>query len=109
MVPVYKPANAPEAHILKHRLADEGIEAVIFGEALQGGAGELQPMGFIQLMVSETDFQHARALVKAWEKMPLPPLDDDAPAKESAGIFAEVMLPFLIVIGIGAFALGFRL
>ena len=54
--------------MLKHRLTQEGIDCFIFGEALQGGGGELQVMDFLKLMVDEADYDRARHLLLTWEQ-----------------------------------------
>ncbi|MEQ1816970.1 MAG: DUF2007 domain-containing protein [Terricaulis sp.] len=64
----YAPANSAEAHMLAHMLDQNGIEAHIHGEALQGGVGELPAAGLLQLMVADEDYDRARALISAWER-----------------------------------------
>lgn len=65
---VYEPANAAEAHMLAHLLQQEGIEAHVSGEALQGAAGELPAGGVIGLLVPDENYERARALLLHWEK-----------------------------------------
>lgn len=64
----YAPANSAEAHMLAHMLDQNGIEAHIHGEALQGGVGELPASGLLQLLVADDDYERARALIAAWER-----------------------------------------
>jgi len=39
LVAIYAARSAPEAHLLQNLLAEEGIEAIVTNEALEGGAG----------------------------------------------------------------------
>lgn len=71
MKQVYSPANPAEAHMLAHLLEQNGIQAHIHGEALQGGVGELPAMGLLQLLVSDDDYDRARSLILAWERTPV--------------------------------------
>ena len=38
---IYSAASLPEAHLLLHRLREDGIEARVFNENAHGGVGEL--------------------------------------------------------------------
>jgi len=67
MKTLYEAANALEAHMLVHLLAQEGIEAQIHGEHLQGGIGELQALGLVRLMVDESDYLRARTVIERWD------------------------------------------
>ncbi len=64
---IYQATNTLEAHLLKGLLAAEGIEAIILGEALQGGAGELPVFGVVRLAVAAEDVGRARELVRDYE------------------------------------------
>jgi len=69
LVEVYAAANIPQAHLVKAALADEGIEAQIVGENLQGAMGEL-PLGWSSLprvLVEHSDAARAREIVAGWE------------------------------------------
>src|SRR5207247_1201078 len=57
LVEVYRAKNSPEAHLLKSALEDAGIRAVVEGDLLQGGLGEI-PIGWTtspRIMVAEPD------------------------------------------------------
>ncbi|MGQ0532932.1 MAG: putative signal transducing protein [Caulobacteraceae bacterium] len=72
MKQIYAPANSAEAHMLAHLLEQNGIQAHIHGEALQGGVGELPASGLLQLLVADEDYDRARALIMAWERARAP-------------------------------------
>ncbi|MBM94963.1 MAG: hypothetical protein CMI09_03820 [Oceanospirillaceae bacterium] len=67
MICVYEASNALEAHMIIDLLANEGINAHISGEYLQGGIGEIQTQGFVEVKVAESDSARARELVLAWD------------------------------------------
>lgn len=67
MKKVFDAQNTIEANLIKNILEQEGIEAYISGEYLQGGMGELPVMGMIGVMVDETDRYHAEQIVQNWE------------------------------------------
>jgi hypothetical protein len=67
MKTLYQPGSAVEAHMLCDLLKQEGITAVIHGEALQGAIGELPAAGLVRLVVDEADFARARELVERWD------------------------------------------
>ncbi len=63
----YEAANAAQAHIIKDLLDRAGFNAVILGEYLQGGVGELPAAGYIRVMVQEGDYVQAKAIIQLWE------------------------------------------
>lgn len=64
---LYVPDNAVVANLLKDILFQEGVDCQVNGEYLQGGIGELPPLGIVQLMVDEDDFVKASTIITAWE------------------------------------------
>jgi hypothetical protein len=66
---VYAPANAVEGHMLVHMLREQGIEAQLQGEALQSGVGKLPAANFLHIAVADEDYERARELVLAWERL----------------------------------------
>jgi hypothetical protein len=72
---LYEASSSVEAHLLKDLLAQEGIPAVIHGEFLQGGVGELPAAGLIRLMVADEHHAAGRALIERWEAAPPPQFD----------------------------------
>ena len=67
MKTVFDAKDTLEANLLKGLLQQQGIEAHIRGEYLQGGIGELPPLGIVQLQVDEADVERAEAIIRAWE------------------------------------------
>jgi len=65
-------SNLPNAHLLRNLLEQSGIEARVFNENAQSGAGELPiPDAYPQLwVVDERDVQRAREIIEAFERMP---------------------------------------
>jgi hypothetical protein len=79
----YSPANAAEAHMLVHLLEQAGIQARIHGEALQGAVGDLPVSNFLQIMVSDEDYDRARKVLLEWEQTNAPPeLAPEAPTRK---------------------------
>lgn len=67
MKTLYEAASLVEAHLLKDLLAQEGVPAVIYGEFLQGGMGELPAAGLVRLMVDDHHYGAGRAVIERWE------------------------------------------
>ena len=70
LVEVYRAAHSPQAHLLKSTLEDAGIRAIVEGDLLQGGLGEI-PAGWPtapRLMVEESDAAAAREILKQLER-----------------------------------------
>ncbi len=58
--------HAPEAHLVRGFLASHGVEAVVRGEYLTSGWGEL-PLDVCRVwIVNDEDFQRAQELVRAF-------------------------------------------
>ena len=67
MTKVYSAQNAIDAHIVKGLLEQQGISARVNGEYLQGGIGELPPMGLITVSVEEENYEKASELIRKYE------------------------------------------
>ena len=67
MILVYEANDAIEAHMMQDLLERNHIECRIDGELLQGGVGEIQTMGLIKVLVADTDFDNANAVIQDWE------------------------------------------
>ena len=63
----YDAATNIEAHLVMHQLQQAGVEAMIEGEYLQGGIGELAAMGNVRVMVNDRDMEEARKIIADWE------------------------------------------
>ena len=71
MKTLYEAANAVEAHMLLDLLKQEGMEARIEGEALQGAMGGVPAAGLVRLVVDEDGYAPARALIAQVAASPL--------------------------------------
>lgn len=60
--------NSIEANIIKGVLESEGINAQVVGEYLQGAVGELPANGLIRVMVAESDYENANAIIEDWRE-----------------------------------------
>ncbi len=76
---LHEASGSIEAHLLKDLLAQEGVPAVICGECLEGGVGELPVAGLVRLMVEDEHYAIGRALVERWESASLRDFDTHAP------------------------------
>lgn len=65
---LYNAGNAVEAQILRDVLAQEGVETLVLGAALQGAVGLLPAGEPVRLMVDEADWERGRAIVARWER-----------------------------------------
>jgi hypothetical protein len=80
---VYRAANGPQAHVVRNFLQNAGIPALIDGDLLQGGIGDLPPGWSTapRILVASEHAAWARTLIEAAESAeddPLPePLGDD--------------------------------
>ena len=64
---VYQASDVIQGHLIKNMLEQAGINSFIHGESLQGGIGDFQAFGFVQVMVNEQDYDEARAIITDWE------------------------------------------
>lgn len=105
MKTVYEAANAVEAHMLVDLLKQEGIEAHIHGEALQGAVGEIPANGLVRLVVREDSFAAARAAVERWEGTQVEPTPRPQRSSGSAGLRGLLLG---LVVGVGATYAAYR-
>lgn len=93
---VYDASNAIEAHMLCDLLMQQGIQACIEGEHLQGGIGDLPAMGLVRVVVSEEQFAAAIKLVTEWEAQQTSSIGErQLAAPESTKRFGGVSLFFM--------------
>ena len=64
---VFDATNSLEAHLAKGVLNMYEIEAYVYGEHLQSGAGELPITGCVSVSVADEHYLQAKALIKDWE------------------------------------------
>jgi hypothetical protein len=64
---IYEASSGLEAHMILNLLQQHGIESRIDGEYLQGGAGELQAMNMVRVLVNEVDYTSAQSVIDEWD------------------------------------------
>jgi hypothetical protein len=105
MKTLYEASNAVEAHMLVDWLRQEGIEAHIHGEALQGAIGEIPAAGLVRLVVPEENHAAARASIERWERT-----QTDSPAVPHSPTRSSGTWRFLagLLIGVGVTYAAYR-
>ncbi|HEY7638092.1 MAG TPA: DUF2007 domain-containing protein [Steroidobacteraceae bacterium] len=75
---VYQAANHIQAHMVMHVLQQAGVHALVQGEYLQSGAGELPVGNLVGVAVADEDVEIAREIISDWEQlMSEPDVDDE--------------------------------
>lgn len=67
MIRVYSARDITEAHIVRGMLESRGIEAIVEGEYLAGGIGELPVVDLISVSVDEADVEAALAVIREYD------------------------------------------
>jgi len=68
MITVYSATGIMDAHLIKGLLESEGIPAVVVGDCLQGGIGELPVTGLITVRVEDDLASRAGRLIEDFER-----------------------------------------
>lgn len=68
MISIFRCSDYIEAHLLTGLLRQRGIEVFLQGALLQGGLGELPAMGYLSIMVDESDRSAAERIIAAYER-----------------------------------------
>jgi hypothetical protein len=68
MVSVLRSSDYIEAQLLSGLLRHHGIDVFVQGALLQGGIGELPPMGHLSIMVDDADQTAAMRIIDAYER-----------------------------------------
>jgi hypothetical protein len=77
MPKVYSAQSPVDAHIVKGLLEQQGITALVNGEYLQGGIGELPLIDLVTVRVAESDVEAAREIIREYEEStPDEPIND---------------------------------
>ena len=66
---VFQAANHIQAHMVMHVLEQAGVHALVQGEYLQSGAGELPLGNLVGVAVADEDVEIARQIISEWEKL----------------------------------------
>jgi len=93
---IYEASSGLEAHMILNLLQQEEINCRIDGEFLQGGAGELQAMNMVRVLVEETDFKKAQVIINAWETIQVERETVDVSGNKSSGMGRGLLLGLLI-------------
>jgi Putative prokaryotic signal transducing protein len=105
MKTLYEAANAIEAHMLLDLLKQEGIEAHLHGEALQGAMGEVPVARLVRLTVMEQDYSAAREIIERWERTEVEATPLPKKAARSSGLR---MLVLGLAVGVGSTYAAYR-
>ena len=68
MTSVYSASSIVDAHIIRGLLESEGIPAVVVGDVLQGGIGELPVAGLITVRVEDGLAGRAALIIADFER-----------------------------------------
>lgn len=80
---VYRAAHSVDAQLVRNLLAQEGIQAFVFGAALEAGAGDLPAGGTVRLEVADQEAARARSIIEEWQATAVPPSEDDEEPTDS--------------------------
>lgn len=83
---IFEASSGLEAHMISNLLQQVGITSRIDGEYLQGGVGELQAMGFVRVLVDDSDYLNAQDIIKSWDANQTDKIIDAPPKSKSTGI-----------------------
>lgn len=67
MKTVYVAQHSIDAHVVRGMLENHGISAIVTGDYLQGGLGELPAFGMIEVRVDDEEADEARRIVQRFE------------------------------------------
>jgi hypothetical protein len=74
---VYNAANHIQAHMVMHVLEQAGVRALVQGEFLQSGAGELPVGNLVGVAVDDEDVAIAREIIEDWERLMQEPGEEE--------------------------------
>jgi hypothetical protein len=74
---VYNAANHIQAHMVMHILEQAGVHALVQGEFLQSGAGELPVGNLVGVAVDDEDVAVAREIIEDWERLMQEPGEEE--------------------------------
>ena len=74
---VYNAANHIQAHMVMHVLEQAGVHALVQGEFLQSGAGELPVGNLVGVAVDDDDVAIAREIIEDWERLMQEPGEEE--------------------------------
>lgn len=68
MKAIFHSHSSLEASMIVDLLAQRGVHGHVFGEALQGGMGELPAVGLVRVMVNNDEAESAKNVIQQWEQ-----------------------------------------
>lgn len=101
---IYEASSGLEAHMILNLLQNNDIEGRIDGEYLQGGAGELQAMNMVRVMVNEANYERAKLILNNWDKTQVEETKIPTPSRNSPGVFTGLLFGLIIGAGITIWA-----
>ena len=91
---LYEASNSIEAHMILNLLEQAGLRGRIDGEYLQGGVGELPPIGLVRVMIYESDYDAAKEIITEWDKNQ--PIQKKVKSNKKAGPFFGGVVGFIL-------------
>jgi Putative prokaryotic signal transducing protein len=101
---VFEASTGLDAHMVLNLLEQRGISGRIEGEYLQGGIGELSPMGIVRVRVADEDHAEAMKIISEWEAIQPP---EEEPKQETgtsialrifiAGVFVGAAMTYWLL------------
>ncbi|MBW3566907.1 MAG: DUF2007 domain-containing protein [Proteobacteria bacterium] len=67
MKSVYVAQHSIDAHVVRGLLQSHDIDAIVTGDYLQGGIGELPAFGTVEVLVDDDDAHEARRIIQAFQ------------------------------------------
>ena len=96
---IFEASSGLEAHMIFNLLQQAGIDGRIDGEYLQGGAGELQAMNMVRILVDESDYTKAQEVINIWESNQVEKTTVTAPKSKSSSVGIGFFFGLLIGAG----------
>ena len=95
---VFEASSGLEGHMIGNLLLQEGIENRVEGEYLQGGAGELQAINLVSVLVADSDYAKARSVIEDWESVEV---EKSEVSSRARGVGASAWLLIGVMVGTG--------
>jgi hypothetical protein len=96
---IYEASSGLEAHMILNLLQQEALNCRVDGEYLQGGAGELQAMNMVRVLVDESDYTKAQEIINNWEATQVQKEDASIPKNKSSRLGLGLITGFLVGAG----------
>jgi hypothetical protein len=100
MKTVFEASTSIEAHMVLNLLEQEGVQGVVQGEYLQGGAGELQATNLVRVEVPDEKYDIAKKVIQEWESLQVDSNADIKDEKTRSTGFLKFITGVLIGIGV---------